>query len=344
MTTPTRAQVRVTRAVVAWYLETHRGRGDDMGLPAMFMDPSRVGAFAIDEASFASGDAATLFRLLVGCAMFQRLRDQQILRIMRGMPAREAAEIGSASRLLELVDACRCSFVKSTANLRQRCDLTKDEQGDGACSVAPEVACHLKRHTVALKRYGHFGKMPTSVAIAIRESGAESLDVLYRMVLRHHRTRLARAIALETALCSAWRVHQKISSMFLSMVTNPDLSKRAPWSGGIDWTYFVVVDSNVDLFLASIGYAGTKTYDARREFVRDLARMINLRDFNRTLRAYNPRVVQQAMYLFMSASNRRNSADDCMQRAPSACGKCPTALVKRCPVTTVSDPWDPRCR
>jgi len=72
-------------------------------------------------------------------------------------------------------------------------------------------------------------------------------------------------------------VNQKIASMFLSGVTNPDLSDgTAPWARGVDWTYFVVVDSNVDLFLASIGYGGGLSYDARREFIRAIAQHIDL--------------------------------------------------------------------
>jgi len=300
----------------------------------MFMDPARVGLFAIDPDDFSRGEPAALFRLLVACAMFQRLRDQQILRILRDMPRDDAAEIGSASRLLVLADASPCSHTRSTTDLRERCDLGKDERGAGRCSAAPNIACHLKRHTVAMKRYGHFGKMPTSIALAIRETGADSLDALYRGVLRQHRTRLARAVALESALCAAWRVHRKIASMFLSIVANPDLSDNPPWSDGIDWSYFVVIDSNVDLFLASIGYTGTKTYDARREFVRRLARGIDLRTLDRTLRSFNPRLVQQALYLFMSASNRRIAEDDCVQRAPAMCMECPSALAERCPVTS----------
>ncbi|HWO23569.1 MAG TPA: hypothetical protein VNO30_32735 [Kofleriaceae bacterium] len=298
------------------------------------MDPERVGAFAITREDFARGEPAALFRLLVACAMFQRRQDQQILRILRGMPTREAAEIGSASRLLELADTSPCSFAKSTADLREQCDLSKDERGRGCCSAAPRIPCHLKRHTVAMKRYGHFGKVPTSIALALKEQGAETLDALYRSVLQTHRTRLARAIALETALCKAWRVHQKIACMFLSIVSNPDLSSSPPWSAGVDWTYFVVIDSNVDLFLTSIGYTGTKTYDARREFVCDLSRGISLRAFDRTLRDYNPRLVQQAVYLFMSSANRRSATNDCMHRAPAPCKECPAALSTRCHVTT----------
>lgn len=122
--------------------------------------------------------------------------------------------------------------------------------------------------------------------------------------------------------------------MFLSMVTNPDLSRGlAPWTRGLDWTYYVVVDSNVDLFLTSIGYRGGGSYDARRDFIRELSRGIDLTEFDETLRPYNPRLVQQAMYLFMSTANRRAAANDCMHLAPTACATCPRALRSRCPAT-----------
>lgn len=127
-------------------------------------------------------------------------------------------------------------------------------------------------------------------------------------------------------------MNQKIASMFLSMITNPDLSRgMAPWTRGIDWTHYVVVDSNVDLFLASIGYNGLGTYDARRDFIRELARGIDLTEFDGPLQSYNPRLVQQAMYLFMSTTNRRAAAADCMHMAPSACATCPRVLCRRCP-------------
>jgi len=334
MSVPSRAQISVTRAVVRWYFDTHRGSAGDVGVPSMFMDPATVGPFAIDPNDFAAGAPDALFRLLVACSMFQRLRDQQIIRTLRSMAPHHAREISSASALLKLADSSPCKFTKSTTALRERCDLTKDAAGQGSCSVAPAVACHLKRHTVVMKRYGHFGKVPTSIALAVREADASDLSSLYQQVVQAHPTRYARAVALEAALCAAWRVHQKIASMFLSMVSNPDLpcgGGRSPWTRGIDWTYFVVVDSNVDLFLASIGYAGLKTYDARRSFVRELARGVSLRSFDRRLHDYNPRLVQQALFLFMSASNRIAAPDDCMRRDGS-CSRCPNVLVDRCRV------------
>jgi len=129
-------------------------------------------------------------------------------------------------------------------------------------------------------------------------------------------------------------VNQKIASMFLSLVANPDLARPAvaPWTADLDWTYFVVIDSNVDLFLSSIGYMGVKTYDARRNFVCELSRGVSLRELDSALRDYNPRIVQQALYLFMSAANRQSAPEDCMHRAPTPCSRCPCVLTNRCPV------------
>lgn len=300
----------------------------------MFCDPARVGSFAVDRDALRKGDGRALFRLLISTAMFQRRQDLQILRILQGMGASDAAEVSDAEQLLALVDGGDCDHMRTTRTLAEVCDLDKDpETRRGCCDANPGVACHLKRHTVLLKRYGHFGKVPTSIALMIRESGAEDLPELRRIVMKRERDPLARARTLERELSRAWRVNQKIASMYLSMLTNPDLSRGiAPWSRGVDWTYYVVVDSNVDLFLESIAYDGPGTYDARRAFIRDLARRIDLTEFDSALACYNPRLVQQAMYLFMSTSNRRAAtAADCMHRTPSACPGCPRALRLRCP-------------
>lgn len=330
---PRASQVAATKAVVRWYLEHHFRRPSDPGVVEMFCDPSRVGAFAVDRGALRAGDGRALFQLLVATAMFQRRQDVQILRILRGIWAADAAELCDADRLLALVDGSSCEHMRTTRSLAETCDLDK-AQGtrEGCCAANPSVPCHMKRHTVLLKRYGHFGKVPTSIALTVRESGAGDLPGLRQFVLKRERDPLARARALEEELSRAWRVNQKIASMFLSMITNPDLSQGlAPWSRGIDWTYYVVIDSNVDLFLASIGYRGMGTYDARRDFVRELARTIDLTEFYDRLQPYNPRLVQQAMYLFMSLANRRAAETDCMHLAPAPCATCPSAVRRRCP-------------
>ncbi len=330
---PRASQVAAAKAVVRWYLELHFGRVSDPGVVEMFCDPLRVGAFAVDRSALRAGDGRALFRLLVATAMFQRRQDVQILRILQGMSRDDADELTDAGRLLRLVDKGACDRMRSTVALVEECDLAKDPRTRlGCCNANAKLACHLKRHTVLLKRYGHFGKVPTSIALMIREAGVQDLSALRNRVMAAEPDPLLRAHALEDELSRAWRVSQKIASMFLSMVTNPDLSRGlAPWSQGVDWSYYVVVDSNVDLFLASIGYAGIGTYDARRDFIREIAREIDLSEFDPTLHAFNPRLVQQAMYLFMSSANRRVAEGDCFNGAPSACAPCPGALRNRCP-------------
>lgn len=318
--------------MVRWYLEQHFRRPSDPGVVEMFCDPARVGPFAVDRRTLRVGDGRALFRLLVATAMFQRRQDVQILRILQGMGAADAAEISDAERLRALVDDGECAHMRTTRALAESCNLDKDPRTrKGCCEANPGVACHLKRHTVLLKRYGHFGKVPTSIALMVRESGATDLPGLRQLVMKRVRDPLARAQTLERELSRAWRVNKKIASMFLSMITNPDLSRGlAPWSRGIDWTYYVVIDTNVDLFLASIGYKGTGTYDARRDFIREVAQRIDLTEFDSALSPYNPRLVQQAMYLFMSTANRRAAVSDCIHSAPIGCATCPRALRSRC--------------
>jgi hypothetical protein len=325
-----RAQVRVSESVVGWYFRTHFGTSEDPGLPRMFFDKRRVGDFATTPERFAAGDSDALHRVLVAMIMFQRRQDVQIARILQSMDRSVAREIMAPRRLLSMVDESSCSKLKSSELLHTACDLAKDTEGRGTCRAYPELECHLKRHTVALKRYGHFGKFPTSAALLLRELAVDGLSELYARVLREHESPAKRAIELGIALSRIWRVSHKIAAMFLSALTNPDIGP-APWSVGIDWTRFVVIDSNVDLFMASIGYDGMGTYEARREFLIDIARRIDLTVFCPTVRAFNPRLVQQAMYLFMSSANRRVLVQDCM--GAGNCASCPRPLRQRCPVS-----------
>lgn len=300
----------------------------------MYCDRRHVGAFAVQREALRRGEAGALFQVLVATTLFQRQTDQQVLRILRSIPPGAVEELGSVERLLELVDEGPCPLMRSLEVLRTGCDLGKDPRTkSGRCSARPRTRCHLKRHTEVLRRYGHFGKVPTSLALMLRELGVDSLPDLYRLVLESTPDPLSRALLLEEALSSAWRVNKKIACMFLSAVANPDLSPGlSPWSEGLDWTHFVVVDSNVDLFLGRIGYQGGADYEARRGFIQRLAQAVNLAEFVPGLSAYNPRLVQQAIYLSMSTSNRRTAPDDCMYLGQSMCRNCPGHLSRICPV------------
>jgi hypothetical protein len=300
----------------------------------MFCDPEKVGAFALSRHDLLDQCSTALFRLLVVMTLFQRRQDAQVLRILRGISAKDAHELSDVSALLALVDESTCPWMATSSHLHDACDLAKEQNtGAGHCTKNPAIACHLKRHTVLLKRYGDFGKAPTSAALLLREAGAGSFNDIKAQVFARELDPLERSKQMIEIVSKAWRVSEKIASMFLSAITNPDLpGSVSSWSTGLDWTYFVVVDSNVDLFLKSVGFSAGLDYSAKRTFIHSLAASINLRRLRRDLHPYNPRVIQQAIYMFMSASNRRLSAKDCSRNGVAVCRRCPRELSERCPV------------
>ncbi|KAF5052607.1 hypothetical protein DSECCO2_407100 [anaerobic digester metagenome] len=329
---PTRDQINVVRAVTVWYLDTYFRTLDDIGVLEMFCSSERVGHFAVDRSRLASGDGDALFKLLVTMTMFQRRSDLQIMRVLRGISADDVNEMTNSETLLRLVDTTDCPYISDFQNLKNHCDLNKDPLTKfGFCKARHETPCHLKRHTQILKRYGHFGKVPTSAALTLRSLESNSLSEFKRNVFAKIADPLQRAIALEQGLSRIWRVGEKIVAMFLSAVTNSSLSgSLSPWSEGVDSNYFLVIDSNVTLFLKSIGYSGSMTYAARRQFVYDLASRVNYGKYKQDFEHYNLTIVQQALFMFMSESNRRNSQRDCSHAAPTSCNKCSDLVSRYC--------------
>ncbi len=305
----------------------------DLGTADMFCDSSRVGAFAVRPKLLAASDRDALFKVLIATTLFQRLQDRLVLKILQGMKATRVAEITDAVGLLVQADACPCACLRSNTALVTRCDLTKDPvTGLGVCGISPRVECPLKRHTVWLKRYGHFGKVPTSAALMLREAGVDDLCALERQVVAAYRTRDARTAAMGQALRRIWRVNDKISAMFLSAMAATGLSRaNGPWRRDLAGDRLVVIDSNVDAFLTRVRYRGQTTYSARRDFLLALARAVNLRKLHPTLHRFNPRLLQQGLYAFMSKVNRGDDPADCTN-VDGSCGRCPGTLSAICPV------------
>lgn len=323
----------MAREIVGWYLKYHYGTPDDPGMPAMFCNPEKVGHFAITKEEFERGDPKALFRVLVATTLFQRRQDVQVMRILKGITKEQVELLTSKEKLLSLAEELPCQHIKSNQALLELCGLDKTSKGVGCCAQNKNLDCHLKKHTMWLKRYGHFGKVPTSLAMVLKEGNWENLNELYQMALKSSPTRRGRAKLLEQHLSLAWRVNQKIASMFLSMLTNPALLEKPPWIKSIDWSYFIVIDSNIDIFLKSIKYNGGSSYDARRDFIAALARRIKLQLPGGEPVSGNPRIVQQALYLFTSSANRRALVGDCTRL--DICTSCPRALASRCAFSPV---------
>lgn len=304
---------------------------EDVGVAGMFCRRDRIAHFAIERKALAAGSHDALFRLLVTMTMFQRRSDLQIMRVLREISQEDAYDLTNEARLLHLADA-GCEFARTLDLLLKKCDLGKNlETKQGVCGLRPLAACYLKHHTELLKRYGHFGKMPTSIALMLRAQGVTDLPSLRARIWKQMADPHGRAVALEEAISRAWRISEKIAAMYLSALTNRDLSgELAPWADGVDTDHFVVIDSNVDLFLKAIGYSGPMIYRGRRAFIQALAASIHLDDFHPEVHRYNPRIVQQALYMFMSESNRRANAADCCHGAPASCSRCPRGLASYC--------------
>jgi hypothetical protein len=246
--------------------------------------------------------------------------------------------VTTARLLLDSADAIECPHASTLTSLKTHCDLAKNPTTKrGECHQSPSLSCQLKSHTEWLKRYGHFGKMPLSAALMLRAHGVESLSDLKRKIWADTPSPSERAIRLESALSDCWRVSEKIAAMFLSAITNRDLSGGlAPWSDGVDATHFVVIDSNVDLFMDAIRYPGPFTYAARRQFLQHLASHVPLDELLPGLERFNPRLVQQAFFLFMSRSNRRVNVTDC-SRQTGRCEECPRLVARLCCLRRIAD-------
>lgn len=327
-----RRQVAQTEAVVRWYLGTYFGKPEDLGTASSFCDPVRVGAFAPNLDDIRAGRSEALFKLLVMMTLFQRRQDQQVFRILRAISTSDVREMTDSNILLQLAGSSPCSLLKSVRGIHDTCDLSKDQHGRPCCATHPDLKCQLKRHSKLLKRYADFGKVPTSAALVLVENGDEGLSGLRKRVLATPAAPLARSEMLLSELSRMWRVSLKIASMFLSAVTNPDLEgASAVWREGLDWRRFVVIDSNTERFLTAVGFNNAGGYAGRRAVIEALAAEIDLRRLNPDLQSNNPRLVQQAMYMFMSAPNRRANPTDCWSAAPASCLSCELQLRRACP-------------
>jgi len=327
---PTADQVERTREVVTWYLGTHHGRPGEPGFASMYTDPRLVGPLAVDLEDLRAGSAPALHQALLATVMFQAIKDVIAHKILRGLPPSLAQEMATPSQLRTALAQIPCEHLGSLEQLRG-CTLTKDgKTGAGSCSTWPGLACPLKGYTVALRRYGHFGRVPPGLVYMLDHAGVRDLPGLYGAA-RAGRSPAEASEWLLVQLSQAWRVNRKLASMFLSVVSNPDLLPGAPWSTGLDWRRFVVVDTNVDRFLAALGWRGPGTYRARERAVHALASRIALDDLHPGLHRHNPRVVQQAMFLFASRSNRLARSHDCAHRRETSCPTCPEPVKDLCP-------------
>jgi hypothetical protein len=191
----------------------------------------------------------------------------------------------------------------------------------------------VKDSTVVFNRMGDMGKLPTSAWLRLWKAGGVR-EVLAE-VCRDEASPTKRAELLVERFARVHRVGRKLATMFVSALSTPALAPGlTPWFPDIDGNDLVVVDTNVARAVDALREPGApRTYDARERWVREQAAQLDLLDFRADLPRYSPRLVQQALYVFCSKSNRAARGDPCVDRV-TPCGACSRPL---CPFGSSRD-------
>jgi hypothetical protein len=306
--------------IVAWYATTVYGRWEGPGQVPFYCDRQQIGHFAVDPAALAAGDDDALFQLFVALAMYQSRRDVDIMAIQRTMARRAATAMVAPDRLRLLVETSRCELLSRASGFDEHCSVRRDLARDRAtCDQRPRTPCHVKDATMAIRRMGDMGMIPTSAWLHLRDDGG-GLNAQLARVSTGLRDAGTRAEAMVTYLAGFRRVGTKLATMFVSMLATPALAPGyTPWSPFVDGSQLVVVDANVIRVVDALAPRIPKTMRARAAWLRKQAKRIDLRRFRADWPQTSPRLVQQAIYWFRSKSNRSARGDTCARCHLRAC-------------------------
>jgi hypothetical protein len=309
-----------TARVVRWYFENVYGRAEGPGVLPFYCDQKIVGGFAVTPRDLLNENDAAYFRLFVALSMFQARRDVLIMEQQRTM-GRDGVRVLTTARAMKMAIAgSQCPKVASAEAFDLECDVSK-RGGRVDCGFRPGALCHVKDATIALNRTGDMGKLPTSAWLHLWHG--TGLSSMRATVLEQVASPTKRAALLVERISRVYRVGRKLATMFVSALSTPGLAPGlSPWHPDIDGNELVVVDTNVTRAIRGLtGNRVAENYDARARWVRRRAADIDLRTIRTDLPRYSPRLVQQALYHYLSRSNRISQSDSCRQRAVH-CASC----------------------
>lgn len=313
------SSISTVERVVAWYVRNVYGKSEGPGCLPFFADARRVGSFSVSVAALQRRDEEALFKLLVLFSMYQSRRDVDMMRLQRALPRKDVIDLTSGRRLRTLVATTRCEALRDPDTFDSGCSVRRVfDRGTATCDRHPRTRCHVKAASVAISRMHDMGKIPTSAFLHLRDGGLSSL---LRQAEEGFEQPGRRAEFLVKRLQAVHRIGRKLASMYVSALSVDELAPGfAPLAPEVDGRDTIVVDTNVARVIDSLQPDIADTYKARSEWVRVVARRIDLRRVRSDLPSYSPRFVQQALYTFRSESNRRGRGDPCAARP---CATCP---------------------
>ncbi len=317
------------RRASAWYFGSNRSHESEI---PFYCDPQRVGTFAVVQNELAAGGDEALFRLFVTLSMYQALRDVVIMRRQRALPCASVRVVADAGFVKRAIAGHECRALLSPDAFQTSCDVSKSGTAID-CGRCPGAPCHVKDATAAFNRMGDMGKLPTSAWLRLWKDGG--VRGVLADVCRVERAPTKRAELLVERIARVHRVGRKLATMFVSALSTPALAPGlTPWFPDIDGNELVVVDTNVARAVDALREPGApKTYETRTRWVCEQAAAVDLREFGPELPRYSPRLVQEALYVFCSKSNRVAAGDACASAAypclacvPAICPFSPAGL------------------
>ena len=308
---------------MAWYLRTAHGRWEGPGCVPFYADSKRVGAFAVELDCLRASDEEHLFRLLVLFALFQSRRDVDIMARQRATSVARTRAMTSPRQLRVLVTNHRCEHLDDERTFDASCDVRRDfARASATCNHRPRTPCHVKEATLTIGRYGDLGKLPTSAWLHLRDGGFRRLLASACEHEPDHPHRRATWVAAQ--LATIHRIGRKLASMYVSALCTDELTPGfAPWSPQLNGSDIVVVDANVMRVVEGLSRRHVRNYDDFTHWLYETSDQIDLSTLRAGLPVRSPRLIQQALYVFRSRSNRSASSDKCVG-AP--CAECPSVL------------------
>lgn len=319
--------------MAAWYGREVYGRLEGAGCLPFYCDPRRVGSFAVKATSLAEGEESTLFKLLVMFALYQSRRDVDIMALQKAMSQATVRTLTDPKRLRVLVDDSRCERFDNAIAFDTGCSVRRDIGRDRArCDHRPRTTCHVKDASLAIRRMGDMGKIPTSAFLHIEQDGG--FRGILRQVVADVASPRRRADDLVKRLSLIYRIGTKLATMFVSALSTPELAPSlTPWAPMVDGSHLIVVDANVSRVISLLDPRVPTHYATRARWFGAIASKIDLTRIRSTWPRTSPRLVQQAAYSFRSRSNRVANGDRCQERSEP----CKDCLPEVCPFVSLRD-------
>lgn len=302
------------RTLLDWYFNRIYGRHEGQGVLPFYCDESKVGHFAVSPELLAAGHPDSVFQLFVSLSMFQARRDVLIMEQQRSCSKADAEQMLLPSKLSNAAAVSGCSQLQSLEVLLNGCDVRK-EYGLVTCGN-PEIFCPVRSASIWFRRFGDSGKMPMSAYFLFGKNG--DLEKTLKDARGAFVDPRKRADFLVSHFSTAFRVGRKLATLFVSFLTTPALAPGlTPWFPFVDGNHLVVVDAHAGRLIDQLRRGqGSRTYEARTEWIRSQAATIDLRKYHRYLPVNSPRMIQQALYAFGSRSNRDAWGEQCQGNCP----------------------------